>query len=348
MLESILVAAGVALVLLLLFLARHADDAFPGAWRGPFGEIFDLIDRSPLLRLIRRASGRSERTRHEAILGPFQRSIAQRMSDGARRAAAGRATRPTVRPRRRAAGLALGAAALFLIGLGAMQVGRGGDVDGRIGTPAPDLALGTVGPVATSSGAASATVTASGAGTELASGSPSSESVGPAVVSTPGGPSPGPLLPPRPAVTATPTIQPAATPRPSGRPSPTPAPTPTPAAPPTPAPTPLPTPAPTAAPTPTPAPTPVPTPAPTPAPTPEPTPVLDAAFTCAVAGLSIVCDGSASTGATSYTWTFERGPTVEGVIAGHVYPDPGRYLVRLVVRNGSASDAAERRYRVGL
>ena len=67
---------------------------------------------------------------------------------------------------------------------------------------------------------------------------------------------------------------------------------------------------------PTPAPTPRPTPKPTHKPTPKPTakptpaPTMPVAFlSCSVSALTVTCNGSASTDATSYAWNFGDGHT---------------------------------------
>ncbi len=168
--------------------------------------------------------------------------------------------------------------------------------------------------------------------------------------------SPGPVTeptPPQPPPTPPPASEPpgviptpGAISTPGSRPTSTPRPTPDPTSPPPPTPTPSPRPTVTPSPRPTlpptPSPTPTPTPAPTPTPTPPPTPVV-AAIQCAVTLLTVTCDGSASSGAQTYTWTFEEGPTftTSEPTAAHTYLLPGTYTVTLTVHGaGDASSSA--------
>ena len=127
-----------------------------------------------------------------------------------------------------------------------------------------------------------------------------------------------------------PTAEPTASPSP---PAPTGTPAPTSSAAgvsPSPAVTPRPTPVPTAPPPPPPpTPTPVP-PVATPSPTPAP-PI--AVLSCSVSGFLVSCTGSSSPNATSWTWTFQQGPTLSGPVVSHTYAVPGDYVITLTVAN---------------
>ncbi len=126
----------------------------------------------------------------------------------------------------------------------------------------------------------------------------------------------------------------------------TPAPTPKPTAKPTraaPRSTPRPTARPTAVPTPqpTPKPTPKPTAKPTPKPTPTPKPKPIAFFSCSQVALLLDCDGSTSSFASTYAWTYGDGASASGANPpGHLYTQAGTYQVKLTVTNssGTASD----------
>ena len=102
------------------------------------------------------------------------------------------------------------------------------------------------------------------------------------------------------------------------------------------------TPRPTARPTavPTPQPTPKPTPKPTAKPTPKPTEPI-AFFSCSQVALLLDCDGSTSSFASTYAWTYGDGASASGANPpGHLYTQAGTYQVKLTVTNssGSASD----------
>jgi PKD repeat protein len=97
----------------------------------------------------------------------------------------------------------------------------------------------------------------------------------------------------------------------------------------------------------TPEPTPVPTPEPTPDPTPTPVPEPVAAFSCSASGLTLTCDGSASTHATGYSWTFGDGGTANEAEPAHTYAAAGTYTVQLTVTNASGSDVHSQEYTLG-
>ena len=142
-----------------------------------------------------------------------------------------------------------------------------------------------------------------------------------------------PVLTPRPsakpaapAVVAPHGAKPRATPRPTRTPRPTPTPTPTPK------------------PTATPTATPNPTATPEPTPTPLPNPVVF--FDCSSSGLVLSCDGSASTDASSYDWSFGDGSNASGATPSHTYDQPGDYSVTLTVSNASGSDSDTKTFTV--
>ena len=132
----------------------------------------------------------------------------------------------------------------------------------------------------------------------------------------------------------------------------TPAPTPKPTAKPTraaPRSTPRPTARPTAVPTPqpTPKPTPKPTAKPTPKPTPTPKPKPIAFFSCSQVALLLNCDGSTSSFASTYAWTYGDGASASGANPpGHLYTQAGTYQVKLTVTNSSGSDSDTQSYTV--
>ena len=104
----------------------------------------------------------------------------------------------------------------------------------------------------------------------------------------------------------------------------------------TPRPTPIARPTPRPTPKPTPKPTPRPTLKPTPTPTPTPPPV-HAVISCTTLALVASCDGSASTGAVTYTFDFgDTSPAVSGPspTADHPYLSAATYTVTLTVEDG--------------
>jgi len=137
-----------------------------------------------------------------------------------------------------------------------------------------------------------------------------------------------------PAVELAPTV----TPKPTAKP--TPRATPRPTARPVITVTPAPTQKPTAKPTPKP------TPKPKPTPTPLPTPV--AFLSCSVNGLTVTCDGTGSSDATTYSWDYADGTTDVGKNPGpHTYAQAGGYTITLTVANASGVDSATQYVSVG-
>jgi PKD repeat protein len=68
-----------------------------------------------------------------------------------------------------------------------------------------------------------------------------------------------------------------------------------------------------------------------------------AAIQCAVTLLTVTCDGSASSGAEAFTWTFEDGPTftTSTSSASHTYLLPGTYTVTLTVHGAGGVTNAD-------
>ena len=82
-----------------------------------------------------------------------------------------------------------------------------------------------------------------------------------------------------------------------------------------------------------------------PAPTPKPKPI--AFFSCSKVALLLNCDGSTSSFASTYTWTYGDGGSASGVNPpGHTYTQAGTYQVKLTVTNSSGSDSDTQPYTV--
>jgi PKD repeat protein len=61
----------------------------------------------------------------------------------------------------------------------------------------------------------------------------------------------------------------------------------------------------------------------------------------------LTCDGTASTDAAGYSWTFGDGGTASDAQPSHAYAAAGTYTVELTVTNASGSDTRTQVFTLG-